>query len=362
MGNVDIESQVRSITVGPRQSNIELLRIVAMFLVLVVHADFLSLGVPSPQEFHTDSVAAYGRMFFESLAIVSVNVFVLISGWFTIKPTIKGICNFLFQYYFLAVAIYAVGILSGKCDANVLNFIVNIGLIQYLGYWFIKAYLILYVLSPVLNSFVMHASKRTMLMTLAGFLILQSIWSSISWLNTAYFQRGYSPLSFIGLYILAHTIRRYYSGVTMRSACLIFLISLISLFVFSSVVYAFGLSFIPIDFFAYSNPLVIAESVGLMLIFTKLKIRPNRIINWISASSFAVYIIHIHPVVFSLYKEIISRVYENTNSIMTLLCIALFLIGVFAVAIIFDQPRKVLWNLISPYVKQLDVVLRADRK
>lgn len=362
MVKVNIESQVRSITVGSRQSNIELLRIVAMFLVLVVHADFLSLGVPSPQEFHTDSVAAYGRMFFESLAIVSVNVFVLISGWFTIKPTIKGICNFLFQYYFLAVAIYAVGILSGKCDANVFDFIFSIGLIQYSGYWFIKAYLILYVLSPVLNSFVMHASKRTMLMTLAGFLILQSIWSSISWLNTAYFQRGYSPLSFIGLYILAHTIRRYYSGVTMRSACLIFLISLISLFVFSSVVYAFGLSFIPINFFAYSNPLVIAESVGLMLIFTKLTIRPNRIINWISASSFAVYIIHIHPVAIGPYTEIVNRVYDNTNSIMTLLCIALFLIGVFAVAIIFDQPRKVLWNLISPYVKQLDVVLRADRK
>lgn len=35
-----------------RQSNIELLRIIAMFLVLVVHADFWSLGGPNAEEFY----------------------------------------------------------------------------------------------------------------------------------------------------------------------------------------------------------------------------------------------------------------------------------------------------------------------
>ena len=33
-----------------RQSNFELLRIIAMFLVLVVHADYFSLGAPSYQD------------------------------------------------------------------------------------------------------------------------------------------------------------------------------------------------------------------------------------------------------------------------------------------------------------------------
>lgn len=36
--------RITSITAGPRQSNFELLRILAMFLVLVVHSDFWSIG------------------------------------------------------------------------------------------------------------------------------------------------------------------------------------------------------------------------------------------------------------------------------------------------------------------------------
>ena len=33
-----------------RQSNIEILRIIAMFLVLVVHSDFVSLGYPTLEQ------------------------------------------------------------------------------------------------------------------------------------------------------------------------------------------------------------------------------------------------------------------------------------------------------------------------
>ena len=40
------------------------------------------------------------RMLFESLAIVCVNVFVLISGWFGIRPKWKSVTNFLFQVFF----------------------------------------------------------------------------------------------------------------------------------------------------------------------------------------------------------------------------------------------------------------------
>lgn len=343
---------MRNITTGPRQSNIELLRIVAMFLVLVVHADFFSLGQPSKSDFASDPLDSYTRMFFESLAIISVNIFVLISGWFTIKPTFKGICNFLFQYYFITTAISVVGMLCGKYGGSLLDLIFNIGLIQYTGYWFIKSYLIFYVLVPILNPFVVNASKRTMLIVLAGFFILQTLWSSIYWLNTTYFQRGYSPLSFIGLYVLAQTIRRYYSEYTMRSACLIFLVSLLSLFMISSLVYALGLSYIPIDFFAYSNPLVIAESVGLLMIFAKIKMKIHKVVNLISASCFAVYIMHIHPVMLGIYKNIIRYIYDNTHSITTLIGIFVFLITVFLVAIILDQPRKAIWNIISSLLKK----------
>ena len=60
-----------------RQSNFELLRIVAMLGVMTLHA--------------CSAVDSYGLMFFFS--VVSVNVFILISGWFKIKLRLKEFDN-----------------------------------------------------------------------------------------------------------------------------------------------------------------------------------------------------------------------------------------------------------------------------
>ena len=74
---------------SPRQSNFELLRIVAMLLVLVVHVDFFSLGVPSDADIAGNPVSSAMRYIVESLALVCVNSYILISGYFGIKPNVK---------------------------------------------------------------------------------------------------------------------------------------------------------------------------------------------------------------------------------------------------------------------------------
>jgi surface polysaccharide O-acyltransferase-like enzyme len=80
-----------------RQSNFELLRIIAMFMVLILHADFQALGAPDKAELIKFPLAATIKVIFEMACIVAVNVFVLISGWFGIRPSVKGISKFIFQ-------------------------------------------------------------------------------------------------------------------------------------------------------------------------------------------------------------------------------------------------------------------------
>lgn len=63
-----------------RQSNVELLRIIAMFLILLVHADFYSLGEPSYTDITSESLDTFLRIFFEVISIPAVNIFVMISG------------------------------------------------------------------------------------------------------------------------------------------------------------------------------------------------------------------------------------------------------------------------------------------
>ena len=66
-----------------RQSNMELLRIIAMFLVLLVHADFFSLGAPSASDCVNASVDSSLKVFFE---LVLTYLFVSLDGLVSDPP------------------------------------------------------------------------------------------------------------------------------------------------------------------------------------------------------------------------------------------------------------------------------------
>lgn len=89
-----------------RQSNMELLRIIAMFFILVLHANYLSLGYPSLDAIISGSFGDLFRVFMQSVAIIAVNLFVLLSGYFRIQVKKKSVLNFLYYCFFYAVVGY----------------------------------------------------------------------------------------------------------------------------------------------------------------------------------------------------------------------------------------------------------------
>jgi len=188
-----------------RQSNIESLRILAIFLILVVHADFWALGAPSPQEIHDFPTASTTRFLIESISICAVNVFIMISGWFGIHPKAKSLFNFLFQCAFFLFGIYFIKILAtGKVSGEGIK-----GCFLLLKWnWFIKAYLMLYIFSPILNAFVENTNKRTFKIVLICYFLFQTIygWCSV---GAEWFKDGYSAISFFGIYLLMRYLRCY---------------------------------------------------------------------------------------------------------------------------------------------------------
>ena len=92
-----------------RQSNIELLRIVAIFLVMVAHCNgFMAEGhIPSMTDGNVDAVVIC-RNIIASLASICVVLFVLISGWFSIKPNFKSIVTLWTQVFF--IYLYLIGL------------------------------------------------------------------------------------------------------------------------------------------------------------------------------------------------------------------------------------------------------------
>lgn len=190
---------------SPRQSNFELLRIVAMLMVLSVHANYISFGFLTANEIHANPVGSFGRAFAEAATLAGVNIFVMISGWFGIKASLKGFCNFVFQVlYFFALSLLVTCLLG----LNQLS-LVNVAYLFCLPNrgWFIICYMTLYVLSPLMNSFLDSAPKRVQLQLLCAFFALQTLYGFIG--NSTNYSFGYTTLSFIGLYLLSGFLRRY---------------------------------------------------------------------------------------------------------------------------------------------------------
>lgn len=333
---------ISSITKGPRQSNMELLRILAMFLILTVHADFWALGAPTQQECYSAPLSSLTRILIESIAILSVNVFVLISGWFTIRPSVKGFCDFIFQCAFFFIGIYAVLIFLGLSELSVDG--LRICLLLTPKSWFIKAYTGLYILSPVLNIFCEKASKRQLAVVITAFFIFQTIYGVTG--TAKFIESGYSTFSFIGLYLLARYIRRY-TTTFYKWGGRFFLSSIVLNTVFCFV-WTVKIGGSPWFIYNYVNPLVIIGSLGLLLAFSHLKLGTNKVINWIAASSFAAFLTHGNPNLGTPYfKPYIQHLYNSYNGVECLGIIFISLVAIFAVSALLDQPRKWLWIIIA---------------
>ena len=188
-----------------RLSNIELLRVIAMILIMFGHSHLRIQSFPS-----VDNIAANPILFFVDIILrcittTGVGIFIAISGWFGIRFSGKGLLKYLFQVFFLLWLIYGIAIVSGSSEFNSSG--IRYSLCFYDGYWFVLAYLGLYLASPVLNLFIEHAKKKDFQIVLISYFLFQSVYS---WLSAWYdYYNGYSIIMFCGIYLTAAYIRKF---------------------------------------------------------------------------------------------------------------------------------------------------------
>lgn len=333
----------------------ELLRIVAMLLILLVHASYLSLGAPSNQDIYQYPIDSFVRITIQSFAIICVNLFVLLSGWFGIRPSLKSFSNLVFQCLFFSVLIYAIALATNTSIISIRG-IAEVFYATGLN-WFIKAYIGLYILSPILNSFVENASQKLFRQVLSSFFVFQTVYG---WATGAafFFEQGYSALSFCGLYLLARYIRLYspkWSRFSYQKDLSIFVVltifTAVAIFLIGKVTinfHPFGDKIFPgiqSRILSYISPNVIACSIFFFLIFTKLRFTSKNI-NWIASSSFTVYLIHANPNVIDFYIYASAKIYNSVPIYLYIPVILIFILLIFLISVMIDQVRKFSWDII----------------
>lgn len=339
-----------------RESNMELLRIVAMAMVLLLHFN-LSVKQPSYSSFGDLTGIRLFHLGLQSICIIAVNVFVIISGWFSIKFSLKSIAKFLFTCcWFACTGIVVTCILSGELS-RVGPMLKSILWLDG-GYWFVRAYLVVFIISPVLNTYISNTSIYQQRNTIILFYVVQTFFG---WFLGKDFVGGYSTISFIGLYLFGRYLHELDSLKMIKAKYFwgVFAVSILLNMLYAILFFA-GHNVTLGSPFDYNNPLIVISAASLVVAFSKLRIQSN-IINWIAASSFAIYLFHTHGMFFgSYYLTHLHDIYYLNDGVVCLGMVICYLLGIAALAILLDQPRKLLWNWISKGFANKEVSLQKD--
>ena len=376
-----------------RQSNMELLRLVAMMMILVMHMDYGAFGLPTAESVENAPMTTFGRIFVEHLCLVAVNVYVLISGWFGIRPKMKSFVRLMLQVAMYSIIITGAFLLLGKTTFKI-GYVTDM-LIIGKQYWFVVSYLLLYLVSPILNTFVEHSSKREFQWMLLVFFGFQFVYSWIFGLEE--FAGGYSALSFMGLYLLARYVKIYENdndnerrktkdenesshpdGIASCSTALrtgskfqvwlrrakgssfknpfksfksltrfsfskllalyLFIAAITALFVFLAYGWkgdSFGDACAGI-FAHYNSPFIVVSSLVVLLMFSKLHVQ-SKVINYLSSSAFAVYLIHAHPLLWDEYLNLFPPIYAKYPNLLGVLLMMLVAVIIFFLCIAIDK-------------------------
>lgn len=344
-----------------RNVGLDLLRIISMIMVLMLH--YLGKGQITNIE-NVDKMSYIFYSLIESLVIVAVNCYVLISGYFLVKSEFKfkKLFKLWGEVVFYSIMVYLVVIVLGLQKFSIKDAILACFPVITKQYWFITTYMALYILSPFINKLIYALTKeeyKKLLIILLVIFSLVSILPSEMLLDKT---GGYGIIWFICLYLIAAYIRLYitkekimkYKKMYIPIYILLGIITTIGVLILQYIFEMLNLRDLSLKLLYYNMPLVLIESICLFLFCNTIEIKNKfvqKVILFIAPLTFAVYIIHEQPVLSKLlYTNILYTeiCYHNPYSIFIIIGSVL---AVFVICIGIEYIRTKLFELIKKICK-----------
>lgn len=328
-----------------RQSNMELLRIVSIIMVLAVHLDGASLGLPAPScDISEVSARDWWCLAVESITIIGVNCFTLISGYFGIKASWRGLLKFSATCLFYSLGIYIGLIVTGLLQWSWSDFADSLMIFSHTDLWYVPAYLGVYILSPLLNAATEGLGQKRFAWTLAAFVLfnLYCGW----WWGGEFNANGYTVVHLTMMYLIGRYIYRYGEGMArcvVSGRVWLSVYAVVSVFITIQAVYCDL-----IHTFAYNSPLVMLSSIAFFMLFTTIKIN-SRFINVLATSAFAVYLLHKNPYVWgNIIKPLSIYVWDNFTLWQFTAFVIVFIVLIYLITFLIDRLRIFLLSKLLP--------------
>ena len=354
-----------------RLPNFEILRVLAMFLIIVGHFFVHGLrGEGNGVMLSYDGKSVLDTVSFgiaQSLWVfssISVNLYVLISGYFLVQSKAKWgkIPSIWMQTAFYSVCIYLLFAVVGLGGAifSVKDFVSSVLVVRYGAvadrtYWFVAQYIGLLALSPFLNRLVAGMTKveyRTLIVIL---LLLDFSFGYVFYGNV--YSGGQTLFHFISVYFIAGYIRHYqlfgtWSKRKLLGVCAIVIVAVVALDYMYCLAHCikhqetFQLQ-LSSRYLNYNGiPLVLAALVFCMV--QRAPIGDNRLVRFLVAIapfSFGVYLIHDNIYVRGwLWRVVTSYVSFSPSNVV--LCSLSVAASIYAVCTGIDMLRALVFRIL----------------
>ena len=327
-----------------RNSSLELLRILAMIMIVfhhfAVHGGFVyDYSVLTIPRFWVNFISMGGK--------IGVDVFVLISGYFLVvdrEPVInvRRIFKFWFQIYFYSIVLVGIFGYFGLASIGMKHIAKAVCPILSSSWWFASAYFVMYLLHGFINKMLLSFDKK---MYQCFLVILFVCWSIIPTFLPTNFQSN-SLTWFIFLYSLSGYIRLYgLYTLKCRYYCLLWLAVTFITYIGSCIMMLIGTKWnifakYSSHLFAQNSITVLLTSFFLFMTFLTLKIRYNKYINTVASTTFGVYLIHDSGLVRPFLWETVFHNANYQDSLMVIPYSIVVVVVVYVCCTVIDLLRK----------------------
>lgn len=285
----------------------------------------------------------YLSHFIESLCIIAVNVFVLITGYFSYKKVqvkVSKVVNLFLVMIFWGLLLSFITVLwlsPQKINLSIMKRIIAASLSQ----WFVVIYGILYLLIPFINKMFNALDEKSIKAILVINFIFFYMWPTF-FTDVTDKSGGYGITNFINLYLIGAYIHKYHDEkIKLNKLIVLYLLMTIITTIFSIVT---GRAY------QYNSIFVLLSSIAFFEIFKSLNIGYNKTINRLAVYTFSVYLIDVNGYFNKfLYRGLFhSNEYWNAKLMIGNLLIAT--IGIYIICILFDYLRVLIFGKAFNYL------------
>lgn len=331
---------------------IDFLRIVSMFMVVCLHM----LGRGGILDYAPFLSGKYEVVWLiEIAAYCAVNCYALISGYVGIHGKYRY-SNWVLLwlrvlFYSILITVFfkfAAPSVVGRYEWTSAVFPTSRE-----QYWYFTAYTGLFLLIPVLNFFISHASRKQLKLVVMLGIVLYSVLPELFRRDIFVTKEGYSPIWMIVLYIIGGYLGKYqgWKKKSKRHLGFIYIVCIAVTWLGKFVIehHRFGVSgdtnqttFLV----SYTSPTILLAGIALVILFSKLNVTEKwkKFIKLFAPVSFSVYLIHFHPLVKAYILQDRLKGLLNYNVVLMLLAFLAIIVSVYFICSFIDMIREYIFK------------------